>query len=61
MVKPTVPPLLNLTQNKSILKFDDMLTAIAKYGGLNRDYALSIGIDPKMLNQRAAGALVPFP
>ena len=61
MVKPTVPPLPKFDPKQVNPQIDDMLTAIAKYGGLNRDYALSIGIDPKMLNQRAAGALVPFP
>lgn len=61
MAKPTVPPLPKFDPKQVNPQIDDMLTAIAKYGGLNRDYALSIGIDPKMLNQRAAGALVPFP
>ena len=61
MVKPTVPPLPKFDPKQVNPQIDDMLTAIAKYGGLNREYALSIGIDPKMLNQRAAGALVPFP
>lgn len=61
MVKPTVPPLPKFDPKQVNPQIDDMLTAIAKYGGLNRDYALSVGIDPKMLNQRAAGALVPFP
>ena len=61
MAKPTVPPLPKFDPKQVNPQIDDMLTAIAKYGGLNRDYALSVGIDPKMLNQRAAGALVPFP
>ena len=61
VVRPEVPPLPKFDPKQVNPQIDDMLTAIAKYGGLNRDYALSVGIDPKMLNQRAAGALVPFP
>ncbi len=61
IVKPTVPPLPKFDPKQVNPQIDDMLTAMAKYGGLNREYAISLGIDPKMLNQRAAGALVPFP
>ena len=61
MVKPTVPPLPKFDLKQVNPQIDDMLTAIAKYGGLSRDYALSIGIDPKMLNQRAAGAFSSIP
>jgi hypothetical protein len=61
IVRPEVPPLPKFNPKEVNPQIDDMLTAIAKYGGLNREYAIGLGIDPKMLNQRAAGGLVPFP
>lgn len=61
IVKPEIPFLPKFDRNTVNPQIDDMLTAMAKYGGLNREYAIGLGIDPKMLNQRAAGGLVPFP
>ena len=61
IVKPEIPFLPKFDRNTVNPQIDDILTAIAKYGGLNREYAIGLGIDPKMLNQRAAGGLVPFP
>jgi len=61
VIKPEIPPLPKFSTSVVNPQLDDMLTAMAKYGGLNREYAIGLGIDPKMLNQRAMGGLVPFP
>ena len=61
VIRPEVPKVP--TFNRTIVnpQLDDMLTAVAKYGGISREEAARIGLDPKMLNMRGMGGLVPFP
>jgi hypothetical protein len=61
VIRPEVPKVP--TFNRTIVnpQLDDMLTAIAKYGGISREEAARLGLDPKMLNMRGMGGLVPFP
>lgn len=60
-IRPEVPKLPTFNRTQVNPQLDDMLTAVAKYGGISRAEAARLGIDPKMLNMRGMGGLVPFP
>ena len=60
-IRPEVPKLPTFDRTVVNPQLDDMLTAVAKYGGISREEAARLGLDPKMLNMRAMGGLVPFP
>ena len=60
-IRPEVPKLPTFNRTVVNPQLDDMLTAVAKYGGISREEAARIGLDPKMLNMRGMGGLVPFP
>jgi hypothetical protein len=60
-IRPEVPKLPTFNRTVVNPQLDDMLTAVAKYGGISRAEAARLGIDPKMLNMRGMGGLVPFP
>lgn len=60
-IKPQVPKVPTFNRTVVNPQLDDMLTAVAKYGGISREEAARIGLDPKMLNMRGMGGLVPFP
>ena len=60
-IRPEVPKVPTFNRTVVNPQLDDMLTAVAKYGGISREEALRIGLDPKMLNMRGMGGLVPFP
>ena len=61
IIRPEVPKLPTFNRTQVNPQLDDMLTAVAKYGGISRAEAARLGIDPKMLNMRGMGGLVPFP
>jgi hypothetical protein len=60
-IRPEVPKVPTFNRTVVNPQLDDMLTAVAKYGGISREEAARIGLDPKMLNMRGMGGLVPFP
>lgn len=60
-IRPEVPKLPTFNRTVVNPQLDDMLTAVAKYGGISREEAARLGLDPKMLNMRGMGGLVPFP
>ena len=60
-IRPEVPKLPTFDRTVVNPQLDDMLTAVAKYGGISREEAARLGLDPKMLNMRGMGGLVPFP
>lgn len=60
-IRPEVPKVPTFNPKVVNPQLDDMLTAVAKYGGISREEAARIGLDPKMLNMRGMGGLVPFP
>ena len=60
-IRPEVPKLPTFNRTVVNPQLDDMLTAVAKYGGISRAEAARLGIDPKSLNIRGMGGLVPFP
>lgn len=60
-IRPEVPKVPTFNRDVVNPQLDDMLTAVAKYGGISREEAARIGLDPKMLNMRGMGGLVPFP
>jgi len=60
-IRPEVPKLPTFNRTVVNPQLDDMLTAVAKYGGISREEARRLGIDPKSLNMRGMGGLVPFP
>lgn len=60
-IRPEVPKLPTFNRTQVNPQLDDMLTAVAKYGGISRAEAARLGIDPKSLNMRGMGGLVPFP
>ena len=60
-IRPEVPKVPTFNPKVVNPQLDDMLTAVAKYGGISREEASRIGLDPKMLNMRGMGGLVPFP
>lgn len=60
-IRPEVPKVPTFNRTVVNPQIDDMLTAVAKYGGISREEAARIGLDPKMLNMRGMGGLVPFP
>ena len=60
-IRPEVPKLPTFNRDVVNPQLDDMLTAVAKYKGISREEAARIGLDPKMLNMRGMGGLVPFP
>jgi len=60
-IRPEVPKVPTFSRTVVNPQLDDMLTAVAKYGGISREEAARIGLDPKMLNMRGMGGLVPFP
>jgi len=60
-IRPEVPKLPTFNRTVVNPQLDDMLTAVAKYGGISRAEAARLGIDPKSLNMRGMGGLVPFP
>ena len=61
VIRPEVPKVPTFNRTVVNPQLDDMLTAVAKYGGISREEAARIGLDPKMLNMRGMGGLVPFP
>lgn len=61
VVRPEVPALPKFSRGDVNPQVDDMLAAISKYGGLSRDAAVKLGIDPAMMNQRAHHGMVVFP
>ena len=60
-IRPEVPKVPTFNRTVVNPQLDDMLTAVAKYGGISREEAARIGLDSKMLNMRGMGGLVPFP
>ena len=60
-IRPEVPKVPTFNRTVVNPQLDDMLTAVAKYGGISRAEAARLGIDPKSLNIRGMGGLVPFP
>jgi len=60
-IRPEVPKVPTFNRDVVNPQLDDMLTAVAKYKGISREEAARIGLDPKMLNMRGMGGLVPFP
>ena len=60
-IRPEVPKVPTFNRTVVNPQLDDMLTAVAKYGGISRAEAARIGIDSKSLNMRGMGGLVPFP
>jgi len=60
-IRPEVPKVPTFNRTVVNPQLDDMLTAVAKYGGISREEAARIGIDSKALNNRGMGGLVPFP
>jgi len=58
-IAPTVEPMAPNTRSINPEQ-DDILAAIAKYGGLSREEAVKFGIDPAALNQRSQFGLPIF-
>ena len=62
IIRPEVPKLPTFNRNVVNPQLDDMLTAVAKYGGISREEAKRLGIDPDSVKfSRGKGGLVPFP
>jgi len=61
-IRPVVPKLPTFNRTQVNPQLDDMLTAVAKYGGISREEARRIGVDPDSVKfARGMGNLVPFP
>ena len=61
-IRPVVPKLPTFNRTQVNPQLDDMLTAVAKYGGISREEARRIGVDPDSVKfARGMGGLVPFP
>lgn len=61
-IRPVVPKLPTFNRTQVNPQLDDMLTAVAKYGGISRAEAKRLGIDPDSVKfSRGKGGLVPFP
>ena len=61
-IRPEVPKLPTFNRTQVNPQLDDMLTAVAKYGGISRAEAKRLGIDPDSVKfSRGKGGLVPFP
>ena len=61
-IRPVVPKLPTFNRTQVNPQLDDMLTAVAKYGGISREEARRIGVDPDSVKfSRGKGGLVPFP
>jgi len=61
-IRPVVPKLPTFNRTQVNPQLDDMLTAVAKYGGISRAEAKRLGIDPNSVKfSRGKGGLVPFP
>jgi tetratricopeptide (TPR) repeat protein len=60
-IRPEVPKVPTFNRTVVNPQLDDMLTAVAKYGGISRAEAERLGLDSKMNNMRGMGGLVPFP
>ena len=61
-IRPEVPKLPTFNRTQVNPQLDDMLTAVAKYGGISREEARRIGVDPDSVKfARGMGGLVPFP
>ena len=61
IVRPDVPKLPKLSRGAVNPQTDDLLAAISKYGGLSREAAIKLGIDPAEFNKRAHSGMVIFP
>ena len=59
-IRPVVPKLPTFNRTQVNPQLDDMLTAVAKYGGISRAEAKRLGIDPDSVKfSRGKGGLVP--